>query len=1429
MKKILLLMLVCFSAVLAMAQKPMNTHYVYEVRNNQGTLIQSRAVTCTLKVVKNTNDTIFKETHSATTDNLGRITVTLGKGTSLGETEYNNVSWSKTDNYFLYATVKTDTLILGSEVPLLVGGNADSTTVVNLFGTKLPLARVATSGSYSDLTNRPTSMSQFDNDAQFLTSDSTVITTMQSNIQTNQSDIQTNQSNIATNTTNIDLLKLTNFDTIYNLSQEDAKLHLTKNYGFKIFNWGTLSNDEAAVYIINRSADTVTKTSALTAKDDDLNPSMTAFLAGKDPTLGQAAVIGTVNQSGNPVVMGALGYSDGTNAAAVMANGPIAFINGNYATDINNTNALSENPSNFILVTEATLAGSIPSTVAQLSDANDYAKLAADNTFSGNNTFSGTVTVPSGFNLDTTTSVNCNNLAVNACDLLTVFDSIQRQFTALRTEIDGLRDSLQRLRGASVPDYTSMTFADKTETSLTATADFDDGGATITEYNFCISTSADMSDATCQTSTEATYTFNDLQRGTQYYVTVAATNLKGTTTSEVKEVKTVYADPQLSDVSATAIGNTEIKVTGQLTDMGGSTPTTVTVNAYTSEIHSGETPVATADVELSEPGDFDLKVTGLTKNTTYYLDVIADNGEKQDTVTVNATTLNVEINISSGGDEGDGPIRAGSNVDVTVIYTAGATGTSSGNGFSWTVNGTDSSSVTNTLTVHYTDAGTYTVVCAYNDVADTIVTVVVICDTITFVPNGGTSGSMDEQVVIRGEKTKLATNNFTHDGNWEFIGWNSAYDGSGTSYDKEDSITTDGNVTLHAQWHTWCYGVVADNESGNNRIDSVKDGEGNWYDVVQINDVCWLKEDLRTKKYANGNSIESENYTTQDSHSFIYKGRITNSICPNGWKVPSNSDWTNLTNYAANTYSCSGQALCSTSPDWGTNNSSSGCLIFSNVNNNKTGFSVSPYSTNDGGFAQYWCDFGSSTTSNVVAFASNSNVTILSDVHYGLDNLSAVRCVRNTASPEEPFSPIPGSDDSTKACKGQTYVSDVAGNTYPTVAIGSQCWMAENLRTTKYRSNSLSIQEVSNTTYIVENAIIVGGDGDVLYGVGVLNDICPTGWHTPTVDEWDTLFTYVGSQPDYQCDGSSFNYAKALASTSSDWGTSDVSCAIGNNVSQNNKTYFNIIPDGMGEAGFWGVSSSGNKHIAFSGSSVSASQVDYTYGGSYKIPISVRCVRDTVSPEEPDTPGGGDTPTGDPENACKGFTTVKDVMQNEYQIVALGTQCWMAENLRTTYYSSGGEITQTNSVTTNDGIFVDGTNVYYRLNELDNICPNGWHTPTISEWETLFTFVGSQPNYQCGSSSSNYAKALASKSEAWGTSSVPCAIGNEVSQNNATNFNIIPLDFLFGNGAVFWGTSSNDMKLIRFTKDSTSYTKDNYSGSGYKYIAPVRCVRNADN
>lgn len=185
---------------------------------------------------------------------------------------------------------------------------------------------------------------------------------------------------------------------------------------------------------------------------------------------------------------------------------------------------------------------------------------------------------------------------------------------------------------------------------------------------------------------------------------------------------------------------------------------------------------------------------------------------------------------------------------------------------------------------------------------------------------------------------------------------------------------------------------------------------------------------------------------------------------------------------------------------------------------------------------------------------------------------------------------------------------------------------------------------------------------------------------------------------------------------------------------------------------------------------------------------------------------------------CLGTPAVADIDGNIYSTVQIGDQCWMRENLKTTKYADGTNIAL-GSTTSNTAYryYPDGNEgtvaTYGYLynwkavmrnasSSSDNpsgvqgICPNGWHVPSDAEWTQLTDYVSSRSQYVCGVDNLAIAKAL-SASVGWENNTNSCAVGNNLSTNNATGFSALPAgcfngsNSLFGSDTFFWSSSEN--------------------------------------
>ncbi|MGD0754897.1 MAG: FISUMP domain-containing protein, partial [Bacteroidales bacterium] len=204
-------------------------------------------------------------------------------------------------------------------------------------------------------------------------------------------------------------------------------------------------------------------------------------------------------------------------------------------------------------------------------------------------------------------------------------------------------------------------------------------------------------------------------------------------------------------------------------------------------------------------------------------------------------------------------------------------------------------------------------------------------------------------------------------------------------------------------------------------------------------------------------------------------------------------------------------------------------------------------------------------------------------------------------------------------------VKDIDNNTYNTVKIGTQWWMAENLKTTTY-STSTSIPYVTDNTtwaglstpaycYYNNNEATYGELYGALYNWFAVNtgNLCPTGWHVPTDADFNTLELYLGMPP-AQVD--------VWGWRGTDQGTQMKSTSGWNsNGNGTNTSGFTALPGGYRYAADGTYNSVGDLTYWWSSTQDLATtawyrRLDATQTGSYKATTemtagkSIRCVKD---------------------------------------------------------------------------------------------------------------------------------------------------------------------------------------------------------------------------
>jgi uncharacterized protein (TIGR02145 family) len=211
-------------------------------------------------------------------------------------------------------------------------------------------------------------------------------------------------------------------------------------------------------------------------------------------------------------------------------------------------------------------------------------------------------------------------------------------------------------------------------------------------------------------------------------------------------------------------------------------------------------------------------------------------------------------------------------------------------------------------------------------------------------------------------------------------------------------------------------------------------------------------------------------------------------------------------------------------------------------------------------------------------------------------------------------------------------LTDIDGNVYQTITIGTQTWMAENLKTTKF-NNGDSIPSVSiDTTWAALNtgafcnfkpdSVSVAIYGRLYNYFAVIDQrkLCPLGWHIPSDDEWKELEIFLGMSKE---DVAKLNWRgndqgnkmKIAGGNTSYWAkSSDMYEIYGTNESGFRGIggacrVFNGQWGEITHTGFWWTSSLAGNEAWYRGLDYNKTNV-FRYYGPKNYGFSVRCIKD---------------------------------------------------------------------------------------------------------------------------------------------------------------------------------------------------------------------------
>ncbi len=678
-----------------------------------------------------------------------------------------------------------------------------------------------------------------------------------------------------------------------------------------------------------------------------------------------------------------------------------------------------------------------------------------------------------------------------------------------------------------------------------------------------------------------------------------------------------------------------------------------------------------------------------------------------------------------------------------------------------------------------------------------------------------------------------------------------AINSAGTFYGNEVSFTTSNiaNPTAHS-----C--GVENVHNPAKTYGSITDQDGNVYKTIVIGNQEWMAENLKSSHYLNGDLIpvitnaqiwSGLNYGATcwyENDSAKYScpyGKLYNwfaaadprNLCPAGWHVPSETELKTLINYidpSANGADC------------GINNNTVGGKMKSTGNqlwqspnasaDNSSGFSSIPggWQFAVGGYqfigwrGHYWSSTAISTSS-AYDISQTYLVTSVLSCNSSKQSGYSVRCLKNTDVLQGTINSID--------CSSATNFGIIAPGTIVSGVSSSVPYTGGNGGS--YSGQIVSSSGVTGLTASITAGTFANGNGLLFYtitgspsGAGIASFTLNIGGQSCTLAR--TVSLIQGSISVLNCNSSNINgtLTSGIAAT----GITSIVNYTGGNAG----TYSSSTVTSSGVLGLTANLTPGTFANGAGSLTYTISGIPSTSGiAIFAISIGGQTCNLQIPVNAALTGSLHSCGAENVHNPTKTYGSMTDQDGNVYKTIVIGTQQWMAENLKVSHYRNGELIP---NITDNAQWAGSSTGAccyynnnsslecpfgklynWYAVTDSRNLCPSGWHVPSEAEWSTLTNFLGGQDvaGGKMKSIGSQYwLSPNAGATNESGFSGLP--IGNRTA-----GYGSFPT---IGYDSYWWSSTNSFTNFARYRylnyNNNDVYGNDFYKRSGLS----VRCIKN---